>query len=170
MASAASRRLASSTNGRFVAFYSDADNLVPNDTNGCRDVFVRDLIAGVNFLVSVNTNGNASGDGISTDPAISGDGRYVAFTSSADNLVVVDTNRSQDVFVRDMLAGTTTLVSVSTDGINSGNGDSFSPSISAERPLCPVPQQGVQSGRRFHLAAASRIYFAGTCRREPPTR
>jgi len=120
-----------STNGRFVAFYSDAENLVSNDTNGCRDVFVRDLIAGVNLLVSVNTNGNASGDGISTDPAISGDGRYVAFTSAADNLVVVDTNRSQDVFVRDMLAGTTTLVSLSTDGVDSGNGDSFSPAISA---------------------------------------
>ncbi|MFZ0827709.1 MAG: hypothetical protein WAO02_09835 [Verrucomicrobiia bacterium] len=121
-----------STNGRFVAFYSDADNLVPNDTNGCRDVFVRDQIAGLNLLVSVNTNGNASGDGISTDPAISADGRYVAFTSGADNLVVVDTNRSQDVFVRDLVAGTTALVSVSTDGVDSGNGDSFSPSISAD--------------------------------------
>ena len=63
-----------------------------NDTNGCRDVFVRDQIAGMNVLVSVSTNGNASGDGISTDPVISGDGRYVAFTSGADNLVAGDTN------------------------------------------------------------------------------
>ena len=120
-----------STNGRFVAFYSDADNLVANDTNRCRDVFVRDLVAGINILVSVNTNGNASGDNISTDPAISGDGRYVAFTSSADNLVVVDANRSQDVFVRYMLPGTSPLVSFITDGINNVNGDSFSPAISA---------------------------------------
>ena len=118
--------------GRFVAFYSDAENLVANDTNGCRDVFVRDRIAGLNLLVSVNTNGNASGDGISTDPAISADGRYVAFTSGADNLVANDTNRMLDVFVRDLLAGTTALVSISTDGVTPGNGDSFSPAISAD--------------------------------------
>jgi Tol biopolymer transport system component len=121
-----------SSNGQFVAFYSDADNLAANDTNDCRDVFVRDLVAGTNFLVSVNTNGNASGDNLSTDPAISGDGRYIAFTSSADNLVGSDANRAQDVFVRDLQAGTTALVSVSTDGIDSGNGDSFSPTISAD--------------------------------------
>jgi Tol biopolymer transport system component len=121
-----------SSNGLFVAFYSDADNLVSNDTNGCRDVFVRDVVSGTNILVSVNTNGNASGDGISTDPAISADGRYVVFTSSADNLVTGDTNRAQDVFIRDLQAGTTALVSVSTDGVNPGNGDSFSPTVSAD--------------------------------------
>jgi len=120
-----------SSNGQFVAFYSDADNLVANDTNGYRDVFVRDLVGGTNVLVSVNTNGNASGDGISFDPAISGDGRYVAFTSSADNLVPGDNNQAQDIFVRDLQAGTTTLVSVSTNGVSPGNGDSFSPIISA---------------------------------------
>ncbi len=121
-----------SSNGLFVAFYSDADNLVANDTNGCRDVFVRDLVGGTNILVSVNTNGNASGDDISFDPAISGDGRYVVFTSSADNLVAGDTNQAQDVFVRDLQAGTTALVSVSTDGVHPGNRDSFSPTISAD--------------------------------------
>jgi Tol biopolymer transport system component len=120
-----------SSNGQFIAYYSDADNLVANDTNGCRDVFLRDLVAGTNYLVSVNTNG-ISGDGFSTDAAISGDGRYVAFTSSADNLVAGDNNQSQDVFVRDLQAGTTTLVSVSVNGINSGSGDSFSPTISAD--------------------------------------
>jgi hypothetical protein len=119
-----------SSNGQFVAFYSDADNLVAGDTNGCRDVFVRDLVAGVNYLVSGNTNGT-SGDYISTDPAISGNGRYVAFTSSADNLVAGDTNNAQDVFVRDLLSGTTMLVSVSTNGFYSGNSDSYSPVISA---------------------------------------
>lgn len=122
----------SSSNGQFVAFYSDAENLVSNDTNGCRDVFVRDLVAGTNILVSVNTNGECSGDGISTDPAISGDGRYVVFSSSSDDLVTGDTNRAQDVFIRDLQAGTTTLVSVSTDGIDPGNGDSFSPSLSSD--------------------------------------
>src|SRR5208337_1697956 len=67
-----------STNGQYLAFASDADNLVPNATNG-----------------------STSGDGPSTDSAISGDGRYVAFTSSADNLVAGDNNKAQDVFVRD---------------------------------------------------------------------
>jgi Tol biopolymer transport system component len=120
-----------SSNGQFVAFYSDADDIVPNDTNGYRDVFVRDLVLGTNYLVSVNTNGVA-GDGISTAPAISGNGRYVAFTSWADDLVPGDTNRSQDVFVRDLQAGTTTLVSVSPDGITFGNSNSFSPQISTD--------------------------------------
>ncbi|MGA9452258.1 MAG: hypothetical protein WBW41_13045 [Verrucomicrobiia bacterium] len=118
-----------SANGRYVAFFSDADNLIPNDTNGYRDVFVRDLMPGTNIPVSLNTNG-VTGDGISTGPSISGDGRYVAFSSSADDLVPNDTNNAQDVFVRDLQAGTTTLVSVSTNGINSGNGDSYSPTIS----------------------------------------
>jgi len=120
-----------STNGRYIAFYSDADDLAPNDTNGYRDVFVRDLVLGTNILVSVNTNG-ISGDGVSTDPAIAADGRYVAFTSSADDLIPNDANDAQDVFVRDLQSDTTTLVSVSTDGVDPGNGDSFSPQISAD--------------------------------------
>ena len=119
-----------SANGRFVAFYSDADDLVPNDTNGCGDIFVRDQISGANILVSVNTNGNASGDGLSTDPSISSNGQYVVFTSSADNLVPGGTNE-QNVYLRDLQAGTTTLVSVSTNGVDPGNGDSFLPIISA---------------------------------------
>jgi hypothetical protein len=119
-----------SANGRFVAFYSDADDLVPNDTNGCGDIFVRDQISGANILVSVNTNGNASGDGLSTDPSISSNGQYVVFTSSADNLVPGGTNE-QNIYLRDLQAGTTALVSVNTDGIHAGNGDSFMPIISA---------------------------------------
>jgi Tol biopolymer transport system component len=121
--------LSASANGRFVAFTSDADNLVPYDTNGFRDIFVRDLELGTNLLVSVGTNG-VGADGISTEPAISADGRFVAFTSSADNLVAGDTNKSQDVFVRDLQTGTTTLVSVNTSGAGSGNKASYSPVIS----------------------------------------
>lgn len=124
-----------SANGRYVAFFSDADNVTPNDTNGYRDVFVRDLMTGTNIPVSLNTNG-VVGDSISTDPAINGDGRYVAFTSSANDLVANVTYNAQynaqNVFVRDLQAGTTTLVSVSTNGFNSGNGDSYSPTISAD--------------------------------------
>lgn len=124
-----------SANGRYVAFFSDADNNTPNDTNGYRDVFVRDLMTGTNIPVSLNTNG-VVGDSISTDPAISGDGRFIAFTSSANDLVANITYNAQynaqNVFVRDLQTGTTTLVSVSTNGFNSGNGDSYSPIISAD--------------------------------------
>ena len=120
-----------SANGRYVAFFSDADNVTPNDTNGYRDVFVRDLMTGTNIPVSLNTNGVVR-DGISTDPAISGDGRYVAFTSSANDLVAGDTNNTQDVFVRDLQTGTTILVSVSTDGIPPGRADFYSPIISMD--------------------------------------
>ncbi len=119
-----------SANGRYIVYFSDAGNVIPNDTSGYRDVFVRDLMTGTDVLVSANTNG-VVGDSISTDPAISGNGRYVAFTSSADDLMANGTNNAQDVFVRDLQAGTTTLVSVSTDGVHPGNGDSFSPAISA---------------------------------------
>jgi Tol biopolymer transport system component len=114
-----------------VAFASEADNLVPGDTNGYRDIFVHDLVAGTNALVSVATN-SAGADGSSIDPAISGDGRYVAFTSIADNLVPGDANNAQDVFVRDMQSETTVFVSVSTDGASPGNGASYSPIISSD--------------------------------------
>jgi Tol biopolymer transport system component len=120
-----------SSDGRFIAFVSGADNLVPNDTNGCPDIFVRDMLEGTNLLVSVATNGG-SADFSSSDPSISGDGRYVAFTSSADNLVMGDTNKAQDVFVRDLQSGTTVFVSVSSSGSGPGNGASYSPVISSD--------------------------------------
>ncbi len=120
-----------SSNGMFVAFASDADNLATTDTNGFRDVFVRDVMAGTNILVSMATNG-FSGAGMSSEPSISADGRFVAFTSWANNLAANDTNNAQDVFVRDLQAGTTTLVSVNTGGIFSGNGNSVALAISAE--------------------------------------
>ena len=120
-----------STDGRFVAFASEADNLVAGDINGCRDIFVCDLLLGTNVLVSVATNGTAANN-LSTDPAISGGGRYVAFTSGADNLASGDTNKTQDVFVRDLQAGTSVLVSVNTSGSGSGNKASYSPQISAD--------------------------------------
>ncbi len=120
-----------STNGRYVAFWSEADNLAAGDTNGLRDVFVHDTVSGTNFLVSVNTNG-VSGNSLSTDPAISGNGRFVAFTSYSSDLVANDNNNASDVFLRDLQAGTTALVSVSTDGSTPGNGASYSPAISVD--------------------------------------
>jgi Tol biopolymer transport system component len=117
-----------SADGRYVAFTSRASNLVANDSNGTQDVFVRDLVNGMTTLVS--TTGTASGNSDSSNPVVSADGRYVAFTSRASNLVANDSNGTQDVFVRNLVNGTTTLVS--TTGTSSGNGYSANPVISAD--------------------------------------
>jgi Tol biopolymer transport system component len=126
---------AMSADGRFVAFESIAPNLVPGDTNGREDVFVKDRLTGTVDRVSVTSTGKqALAD--SGRPAISDDGRFVAFESSA-SLVPDDTNRSGDagsdgdVFVRDRLAGTTTRVSVDSAGREVADG-SAAPSISAD--------------------------------------
>lgn len=104
-----------SGNGGVVAFVSDATNLVPGDTNGNRDVFVRVRSTNTTQLVSVGAGGEPA-DSLSAEPALSRDGRYVAFDSSATNLVPGDTNGFQDVFVRDRSAGTTQLVSAWPSG------------------------------------------------------
>jgi Tol biopolymer transport system component len=122
---------AASGDGRWVAFSSDADNLIANDTNAVRDVFVRDLLYQTNVLVSVATNG-ASGDGPSTEAAISSNGRFVAFTSRADNLVAGDFNGRQNVFVRDLQSGTTVLASIDPNGSAQGNRESYSPALSPD--------------------------------------
>ncbi|MEN6644398.1 MAG: FlgD immunoglobulin-like domain containing protein, partial [Armatimonadia bacterium] len=95
-----------SADGRFVAFVSDSTNLVSGDTNGDEDVFVRDRTTGQTTRVSVATGG-AQGNNSSSGPSISADGRYVAFMSSASNLVAGDTNGCRDVFVHDTLGVTT---------------------------------------------------------------
>ena len=81
-----------SADGRFLTFHSQASNLVPGDTNGAYDVFVRDLTMGKNTRVSVGPGGAQSVGGGSFEPAISADGRFVAFSSQARNLVPGDTN------------------------------------------------------------------------------
>ncbi len=119
-----------STDGRYVAFASDGNNLVANDTNNWRDVFVHDCTNGTTVLASGGTNGSG-GDNMSYEPSLSGDGRLVAFTSQADNLVSGDNNRASDVFVRDLQSNTTTLVSVKFPGGGPGNTNSYSPTISS---------------------------------------
>ncbi|HTY88616.1 MAG TPA: hypothetical protein VMB80_14205 [Candidatus Acidoferrum sp.] len=114
-----------SADGRWAAFTSAADDLAPNDANGQPDVFVRDLVNGTNALVSVGLDGNAALGGGSCCPAISADGRYVAFISGASNLVASPPNTNYaNVFRRDLLTGTTVMVSVGTDGVSPGNNDS----------------------------------------------
>ena len=125
-----STNAAISADGRFTAFIADAGNLVTDDTNGQPDVFVHDRKTGVTERVSVNSAGN-QGNNISLDPAISADGRFVAFTSYADNLVPGDTNGQRDIFVHDRKTGATERVSVNSAG-NQGNNASLDPAISAD--------------------------------------
>jgi Tol biopolymer transport system component len=120
-----------SADARYIAFSDTGTGLLAGGyTNLYRGVFVRDQLNGTNVLASVDTNGLGGADNWSFDPAISGDGRYVAFTSAADNLVPNDTNQAQDVFVRDLQSGTTTLVSINSSGTGPGNAASYSPVIS----------------------------------------
>jgi Tol biopolymer transport system component len=114
-ANGGSRLGAISGNGRWVVFSSTATNLVPRDTNGVEDVFVRDVVAGVTVRASVSSTG-AQANGPSTEPVISADGHVVAFTSEATNLVSNDTNGRTDVFVRHLGTLTTSRASLSTSG------------------------------------------------------
>jgi Tol biopolymer transport system component len=116
--------------GRFVAFLSCATNLVAGDTNGVSDVFLRDRSTGATTRVSVSSSGTES-NGETFDALLSDDGRYVLYTSVASNLVPGDTNDGWDVFVRDVQLGTTSMVSQSSSGIP-GNLESFSGALSGD--------------------------------------
>src|SRR5439155_1129649 len=122
-----------SADGRFVAFPSEATNLVPGDTNGATDVLVRDRRTGTTERVSVSSAG-AEANGTSFTPAISADGRLVAFASEADDLVIGDTNQAFDVFVHDGMTGTTERVSVDSTGAqaNAASIEHFCPALSAD--------------------------------------
>ena len=137
-----SRGATVSAQGRFVAFQSDAWNLVAGDTNKCQysvegvgipfsyscwDVFVHDRANGTTERVSVSSNEAQTNDWSSSlAPAISADGRYVAFVSDASNLVDGDTNHTFDVFVRDRVRGTTERVSLTGRGAQSNDASGFS--------------------------------------------
>ncbi len=123
-----------SGDGRYVVFSSTADNLVPGDMNGVSDVFVHDLQTGQTFRASVDSNGN-EGNGHSAQnsiSAISADGRFVAFASEATNLDGSDANGFlQDIYVHDLVTGTTTRVTVDSNGVQANAGSGW-PSISAD--------------------------------------
>lgn len=133
-----------SGNGRYVAFASEASDLVDNDTNFATDIFVRDLVDFKTVRVSVDSNeAQASSPTLNfientrafgtLGVSISGNGRYVAFGSKAVNLAANDTNGIADIFVRDTVAGTTTLISTTAFGNQTrslGGGGSSNPSIS----------------------------------------
>ncbi|HEX2907068.1 MAG TPA: hypothetical protein VHO69_09430 [Phototrophicaceae bacterium] len=133
-----------SADGRFVVFESSASGLVPDDNNvvcyyistrpappfNCPDIFIHDRVTGETNRVSIASNG-VEANGLSRNASISADGRLIAFESKASNLVSGDTNDRFDIFIHDRQTGRTVRVSLSSDG-NQGNGDSFSPVLSAD--------------------------------------
>ncbi|MDP6995363.1 MAG: SUMF1/EgtB/PvdO family nonheme iron enzyme [Candidatus Poribacteria bacterium] len=125
-----------SGDGRYIAFESNATNLVAVDTNGSIDIFVHDTQTGTTARVSLDSSG-AQATGDSNSPSISNsedpllDGRYITFESAATNLVADDSNSSIDTFVYDTQTSTTTRVSLHTKGTE-GNNNSNSPGISSD--------------------------------------
>ena len=132
-ANGASFTPAISADGRWVAFASSASTLVQGDTNGAEDVLVYDRVTRSTERVSLSSAGE-QGNGDSYGPAISADGRYVAFTSAASNLAAGDTNDELDIYVRDRVAHTTVLVSSGPHG-TLGDGPSVAPSIGGDGRL-----------------------------------
>jgi len=128
---AASNSASISADGRYVAFISDADNLVSDDTNGQIDIFVKDLSTGITTRASTVGTQSYQGFVFPQSLSISADGRYVAFYSYADNLVSGDTNGRTDIFIKDLWTGITTRASTDSAG-HEGNLDSYDPSISAD--------------------------------------
>ncbi len=118
-----------SANGQFVTFASAASNLVPNDTNGVSDVFVRNMTTGVTTRISVTPSG-ANANGFSGEPVISADGTYVAFSSYADNITAGATNGHDNVYETNLTTGHTVLVSTAAGTSTAANGTSYDPSIS----------------------------------------
>ena len=125
-----SRAPSISADGYTIGYYSNATNLVANDTNGFLDVFAYDLRSGVTRRVSVASDGS-EGNSHSSGPSVSGDGNIVVFESGATNLVAGDTNNRTDIFAHDLVTGPTTRVSVASHGAQ-GNGSSSKPMISAD--------------------------------------
>lgn len=127
-----------SADGRYVAFSSFADNLVPGDTNEREDVFIHDLRTGQTSRVSVNSNGEQADENKGCEsctycsrPSISADGRYVVFNSIASDLVEGDTNGVWDIFVHDRQTGQTRRASISSDG-KQANANCVGASISSD--------------------------------------
>lgn len=129
-----------SGDGRYVAFSSTSTNLVPGDTNAAEDVFVKDVLTGAITRASVATGGTQA-DKVSGEPAISADGRYVAYRSTATNLVAGDTNGFSDIFVFDRVTAGTERVSLTSTGAQ-GTSYAYRPSLSADGRLVVFDSSG----------------------------
>ena len=129
---AAGKHIALSANGTKVAFISSATNLVSNDTNGHRDVFVKDLETGAIERISVSSDGTEANSFSDYGLSMSADGTKVAFVSYASNLVDGDTNGRYDVFVKDLETGAIERISVASDGTEANSDSVYGVSMSAD--------------------------------------
>jgi len=129
-----SREPSISADGRFIAFTSDANNLVASDGNNRADIFVRDRQTGTTERISVDSAEVESND-TNSAASISANGLFVAFLSSATNLVGGDTNGENDVFVRDRSSGSTERVNIASNGDQAIDDPSYAPSISGDGKL-----------------------------------
>jgi Tol biopolymer transport system component len=119
-----------SADGRLVAFTTTATNLGIADTNAVSDIYLRDRQTGQFRLISRLANGMQANDW-SDSPALSADGRYLAFRSAASNLVATDTNGCADIFLADLTTGAISLMSqTSTGGVS--NAASAQPAVSGD--------------------------------------
>ncbi len=167
-----------SDDGRFIVFSSFAEDLVSNDGNGRGDVFVRDTVAGTTRLVSVGMDGRSPA-ALSYSPRITGDGRFVVFVSGATNLAEGDVNIVSDVYVRDLVLGTTVLASARDGDTHSGAGAGAAgnPVISGDgryvafesRALDLVPGTVAGAGYNVFLRdlAENRTYWLSSNQRVP---
>ncbi len=131
-ASATSSGAAISGDGRYIVFQSDATNLVSGDTNGQTDIFRKDLLTGELVRVSTTSAGAQVNGGLSQVPAISDDGRYVVYQSTATDVVAGDTNGQRDIFRKDMLTGEVIRASTTSAGAQVNGGSSQVPTISGD--------------------------------------
>jgi Tol biopolymer transport system component len=159
-----------------MVFASYAGDLISTDNNGSSDIFMHDLTTGANILVSVGVNGQQALGGFSGSPVLSGDGRFVAFLSTATNLYTGQVNRAVDVFVRDLDAGTNILVSASTTPNRGGLNDSSSPLISADGRYVAFLSRasdltvGGAAGTFWRdLTSSSVTYLTGSSATNPPS-
>ncbi len=148
-----------SANGRYVAFATEAENLGRTDGKDTEDVFVRDLKTNRTTLVSRASGGRGgAGDGDSSDPSISANGRYIAFESYADNLGPANDGEDPGIFVRDMRSGRVTLVSRADGGGTASNAPSTNPAISASGQFVAFESRGsnLNPADTLHLTSVFR--------------
>ena len=129
----ASNSPAISADAQFVAFASDASNLIAGDNNGLRDIFVHNRQSGATTRVSIDSTG-FEGNGASNVPAINADGQFVVFTSAASNLVVGDGNGLRDIFVHELRTGNTTRINLDANNIEGNLGSNW-PAMSGDARL-----------------------------------
>ncbi len=146
-----------SADGQHLVFVSHANNLVLNDDlNRQLDVFVCDLVNSNMALVSVNVGGIGGANADANYPSISSNGQFIAFASRASNLVGGDANNAIDVFVRDMNAGLTRLVSVNVSGTSPAD-----PSPSSIIPLSSNPLISADGRWVFFESRATNLIVSG---------